>query len=142
MERKIWYLKNADLFSWMGPAEIEQMARRHPDFAFRIIKLIRLRFRAMESRIEDLAFQNVHDRLIFVLGSLARKHGVLEKSGVIRLPVTQANLAFLIGATREAVADQLKELRREGLVETSYRSIQLMKPDAIRARQARRDPPG
>lgn len=226
MESKIWYLKNADLFSWMSPEEIEEMARttqmvscrkkeifffseepsqtvylvkkgriklfrdtadgreiildilgpgeifgelalageerrshsaealedglvciiprkffeemarRHPDFAFRIIKLIGLRFRAMESRIEDLAFQSVHDRLLFTLGDLAKKHGVPEENGAIRLPVTQANLAFLIGATREAVADQLKELKQEGLVETSYRAVRLMKPDAM-AKEAR-----
>lgn len=227
MDDKIWYLKNADLFSWMSPAEIEEMARttrmvpcrkkeifffphqpsqavylvkkgsiklfrlavdgreiildilgpgeifgemalageqsrshsaealenglvciiprkafeemarRHPDFAFRIIKLIGLRFRAMESRIEDLAFQNVHDRLLLTLGNLARKHGVAEKNGTIRLPVTQSNLAFLIGASREAVADQLRELKQQGLVETSYRAIHLMRPDAIISRAAR-----
>jgi CRP/FNR family transcriptional regulator len=112
------------------------MARRHPDFAFRIIKLIGIRFRAMESRIEDLAFQNVHDRLLFTLGNLAKKHGVPEENGAIRLPVTQSNLAFLIGATREAVADQLKELKHKGLVETSYRAVHLMKPEAMMAREA------
>jgi CRP-like cAMP-binding protein len=227
MESKIWYLKNADLFSWMSPEEIEEMARttqmvpcrkkeifffseepslsvylvkkgriklfrdtadgreiildilgpgeifgelalageksrshsaealedglvciiprsifeemarRHPDFAFRIIKLIGIRFRAMESRIEDLAFQNVHDRLLFTLGNLAKKHGVPEENGAIRLPVTQSNLAFLIGATREAVADQLKELKQQGLVETSYRAVHLMKPKAMMPREAR-----
>lgn len=54
----------------------EGLARRHPEFAFRIIKLIGLRFRALESRVEDLAFQNVHDRLLFTLGNLAKKHGI------------------------------------------------------------------
>jgi CRP/FNR family transcriptional regulator len=227
MDKKIWYLKNADLFSWMNPEEIEELAqttqmvpcrknesfffseepsesvylvkkgriklfrttaagreiildilgpgeifgelalageksrshsaeaqedglvcilprrifeeiaRRHPDFAFRIIKLIGLRFRAMESRIEDLAFQNVHDRLLLTLGNLAKKHGVPEKNGSIRLPVTQSNLAFLIGATREAVADQLKELKHEGLVKTSYRAIHLMKPKTMIPRETR-----
>jgi len=226
MENKLWYLKNADLFSWMSPEEIDEMARstqmvpcrkkeifffsdepsqsvylvkkgqiklfrttadgreiildilgpgeifgelalagessrshsaealenglvcilprtifeelarRHPEFAFRIIKLIGLRFRALESRVEDLAFQNVRDRLLFTLGNLAKKHGIPEENGTIRLPVTQANLAFLVGATREAVADQLKDLKLKGLVETSYRAIHLMKPEAIKARES------
>lgn len=115
----------------------EEMARRHPDFAFRIIKLIGFRFRSLESRIEDLAFQNVQDRLLLTLRNLAQRHGIPEGNGAIRLPVTQANLAFLIGATREAVADQLKELKREGLVETTYRAVHLPRPEALRAREAR-----
>jgi CRP-like cAMP-binding protein len=227
MESKIWYLKHADLFSWMSPEEIEQMARTthmvpcrkkeifffseepsqsvylvkkgriklfrttadgheiildilgpgeifgelalagetsrshsaealedglvcilprslfeemarlHPDFAFRIIKLIGFRFRAMESRIEDLAFQSVQQRLLHTLDTLAQKHGIPEENGAIRLPMTQSNLAFLIGATREAVADQLKELKQRGLVETSYRAIHLPKPDALWSKGAR-----
>jgi CRP-like cAMP-binding protein len=229
MDSKIWYLKNADLFSWMTPAEIEEMARitqmvpcrkkeifflseepsrsvylvkkgriklfrttadgreiildilgpgeifgelalageasrshsaealedglvcilprsifeemsrRHPDFAFRIIKLIGFRFRALETRVEDLAFQSVLDRLLFTLGNLAKKHGIPEGGGAIRLPVTQANLAFLIGATREAVADQLKELKKKGLVETSYRAIHLPRPEALRSKEVLAD---
>lgn len=115
----------------------EEMARRHPDFAFRIIKLIGFRFRSLESRIEDLAFQPVQDRLCFTLHDLARKHGIPEENGGIRLPVTQADLAFLIGATREAVADQLKDLRRRGLVETSYRAVHLTRPEAFKAKEAR-----
>jgi CRP-like cAMP-binding protein len=224
MESKIWYLKNADLFSWMTPEEIqelarktqmvpcrkkeifffseepsqsvylvkkgriklfrttaegheiildilgpgeifgelalagetsrshsaealedglvcilprslfEEMARLHPDFAFRIIKL-GFRFRAMESRIEDLAFQSVQQRLLHTLDNLAKKHGIPEENGAIRLPMTQSNLAFLIGATREAVADQLKELKQRGLVETSYRAIHLPKPEALQSRR-------
>jgi CRP/FNR family transcriptional regulator len=227
MESKIWYLKNADLFSWMSPEEIEEMARttqmvpcrkkeifffseepsqsvflvkkgriklfrdtadgreiildilgpgeifgelalageatrshgaealedglvcviprkifeelarRQPEFAFRIIKLIGFRFRALEARIEDLAFKPVQDRLLFTLGNLARKHGIPEESGAIRLPLTQADLVFLVGATREAVAEQLRELKQKGVVETSYRVIRLIDPKALSARKAR-----
>ena len=109
----------------------EEMARRHPEFAFRLIKLIGFRFRALETRIEDLAFQNVRDRLLFTLDNLAKKHGIPEKNGAIRLPVTQTDLAFLVGATREAVAEQLKELKRKRLVQTSYRSVLLLNPGAL-----------
>lgn len=115
----------------------EELARRHPEFAFRIIKLIGFRFRALESRIEDLAFQTVQDRLLLTLGNLARKHGIPEENGAIRLPLTQADLAFLIGATREAVAEQLRELKQKRLLETSYRAIHLLDPEALRARKAR-----
>lgn len=220
MDGKIWYLKNADLFSWMAPEEIEELARatemvpcrkkelfyfsdapsrtvylvkkgkiklfrttaegreiildilgpgeifgelalsgeetrshsaealedglvcviprsifeelagRHPQFAFRLIKLIGFRFRALESRVEDLAFQSVRERLLFTLGNLARKHGIPEDGG-IRLPLTQSDLAFLIGATREAVAEQLKELKHRGVLKTSYRAVHLTDPRAL-----------
>jgi CRP/FNR family transcriptional regulator len=115
----------------------EDLASRHPEFAFRLIKLIGFRFRALESRIEDLAFQSVQDRLLLTLRQLAAKHGIPEAKGAIRLPLTQADLAFLIGATREAVADQLRELKQKGLLETSYRAIHLLDPQAIGVGKAR-----
>jgi len=99
--------------------------QRHPEMAFRIIKLIGFRFRELESRLEDLAFQSVAQRVRGTLRRLAAKHGIPAPDRVIRLPITQKDLAFLIGASREAVAEELAHLKQQGFLQTSYRCILL-----------------
>jgi CRP-like cAMP-binding protein len=51
---------------------------------------------------------------------------VKEADESVRLPLTQKDLAQLIGASREAVAEQIAEFKRAGLLKTSYRSLQLI----------------
>ncbi|RLB65309.1 MAG: hypothetical protein DRH08_08175 [Deltaproteobacteria bacterium] len=103
----------------------EGILQRHPEMTLRVLKLIGLRRRELEMRLEDLVFQPLAGRLALGLLWQAKRHGVTETDGEIRIPLTQTDLANLIGASREAVAEQLKEMRLLGLLKTSYRSIKL-----------------
>jgi len=103
--------------------------KRHPELTFRMIKLIGFRFRELESRLEDLAFQSVSQRVRSTLRRLAEKHGIPGPDST-RLSITQKDLAFLIGASREAVAEELAHLKQQGLLQTSYRSL-LLKPQLL-----------
>lgn len=104
----------------------EDLLRRHPEMALRVLKLVGLRRRELEMRLEDLIFQPVANRLALTLLWQARRHGVKGEDESVRLPLTQKDLAQLIGASREAVAEKLKEFKQAGLLKTSYRSIQLL----------------
>jgi CRP/FNR family transcriptional regulator len=103
----------------------EGILQRHPEMALRVLKLIGLRRRELEMRLEDLVFQPLSGRLALALLWQAQRHGVTEAGGVVRVPLTQTDLANLIGASREAVAEQLKAMRVQGLIKTSYRCIRL-----------------
>jgi len=104
--------------------------QRYPELAFRMIKLIGFRFRELESRLQDLAFQSVAQRVRTTLRRLADKHGLSGPNRTTRIPITQKDLAFLIGASREAVAEELAKLKQQGLLQTSYRSI-LLQPQLL-----------
>jgi CRP-like cAMP-binding protein len=82
---------------------------------FRVFKLIGLRRRELEMRLEDMVFQPLAGRLALGLSWQPQRHGVTEVDGGIRIPLIQTALANLIGASREAVAEQLKEMRALGL---------------------------
>ncbi len=112
--------------------EFEGLLRRHPEMALRVLKLIGLRRRELEMRLEDLVFQPLAGRLALALLWQAQRHGVTEADGHIRIHLTQADLANLIGASREAVAEQLKEMKQLGLLITSYRSIRLTNLESLK----------
>ncbi|MCD6186769.1 MAG: Crp/Fnr family transcriptional regulator [Desulfuromusa sp.] len=104
----------------------------HQELTFKVMKLIGFRLREMESRLQDLTFQTVAERLRTALLRLADKHGIPEADGQVRLTITQKDIAYLVGATRESVAEELALLKRAGLVETSYRSLLLPNLESLR----------
>lgn len=111
--------------------DFEQLLKDHPEMALRVLKLVGLRRRELEMRLEDLIFQPVASRLVLTLLWQARRHGIREQDASVRLPLTQKDLAHLIGASREAVAEQLAEFKQQGLLRTSYRAIHLTDPKAL-----------
>ncbi|WP_305042197.1 Crp/Fnr family transcriptional regulator [Geoalkalibacter sp.] len=112
--------------------DFEDLLRRHPEMALRVLKLVGLRRRELEMRLEDLVFRPLAGRLAITLLWQAQRLGVTEDDGSIRIPLSQKDLAYLIGASREAVAEQLSEMKRLGLVRTSYRTIRIADRAALK----------
>jgi CRP/FNR family transcriptional regulator len=111
--------------------KFHEFLTEHPELTFNMMKLIGFRLREMEIRLQDLTFKSVAERLKTTLLRLAERHGVKEKEG-IRLAITQKDIAYLVGATREAVAEEIARLKRAGLIKTAYRSLQIPDLDALR----------
>ncbi len=110
----------------------EQLLRVHPNLSFHLIKLIGLRLRRIESRIEDLVFKDVQGRLATILLQLARDHGIRDSRGILLRPrLTQQQLASLIGASREVVNQTLAEFKRQGLIAIEGRRIIISDQEAL-----------
>lgn len=89
---------------------------------------------ADRKRIEFAAFDTV-GRVALRLLDLADQFGEPAGTGVrITLPLSQQELAGLIGASREAVSKALQQLRKRGWIETQRRGISILDPDALRRR--------
>ncbi|MCF6179486.1 MAG: Crp/Fnr family transcriptional regulator [Geopsychrobacter sp.] len=116
----------------MARSDFEGLLQRHPEMALKVIKLIGMRRRELEMRLEDLLFQPVGNRLALALLWQAQRHGISEENGSIRIPLSQKNLAHLIGSSRESVAEQLTKWKKSGLVTTSYRSIKIIDPQGLK----------
>ncbi len=102
------------------------MMQRHRAFSVRVTKLTLFRFRRLQTRLGDLLMKSARERLACVLLDLAREGG----GG--RLSVTHADLARLVGTSREMVSILLARFRSERLVETRRRSVRLLDGDALR----------
>jgi len=81
----------------------------------RLVKLIGERSVQVVARFEDLAFQSVPVRLARILLRLARDFPRQRECGTsIDVPLTQQEIANLIGARREVVSTHLTRLKQEG----------------------------
>lgn len=88
------------------------------------------RFHASVEAHREWALGSVRRRMVLTLIALGYRHGDLNpQSGVdsgAELQVTQAELASMLGVSRQTIAKELWELKKEGLLapdKTAYRRI-------------------
>lgn len=92
------------------------------------------KLRVANSRRIDFAGSNAPTRLARVIYDLAMTYG--ERDGtaiVIRWPLTQPEIASLVGAAEPTVFKALKQLREAGIVDNGYRRIGVRDIDKLRA---------
>jgi len=83
-----------------------------------MIQILVERVRATARRLEAMAFQDVLGRLAFELLSLAERSGQPCDAGIeITIPLTQVELATMVGATRESVNKAVSILRSKELID-------------------------
>ncbi len=107
----------------IGKQDFEKFITENPGVSLGITKWFGTRLRKVESRLENLIFQDVRTRLLFLFKDLGEKYGEQTPGGQkITLHLSHQEIANLIGATRETVTLELNNLKREGklLIEGRY----------------------
>ncbi|QTN38412.1 Crp/Fnr family transcriptional regulator [Cryomorphaceae bacterium] len=115
------------------PVNIEMMQdlmKDNQEFTLRIYKMIGVKMKKMERRIENLVFKDVRARLEDFIQELANEKGVEIENGAVKVThfFTHKNIANLIGTSRQTVTTLLNELREEGYLEFDRRSFTVKKP--------------
>ncbi|MDJ0789671.1 MAG: Crp/Fnr family transcriptional regulator [Myxococcota bacterium] len=120
---------------WKIPRRVFQpYVSSRPGLAFEVSKQIGGRLKRIESRVESLVFRDVRSRVVLILLELAEGFG-REYAGdglLIDVEITQAELATLVGSTRQSVNVCLNELTDQGLVGREGRRVVLLKPEELR----------
>ena len=94
-------------------AELRQFLAEHPDFALHLTaKLIRM-VRRLTEQVKSLALQDVYGRIARLLTDLSDPVG---EERVLRLRLTQGEIAARVGSSREMVNRVMKELTTGGYV--------------------------
>lgn len=115
--------------------EFLRVLAEHPKIALSVTTQIGNRFKRIESRVENLVFRSLRSRIGYILLELAEDFGRADGgTHLIDLPLSQQDLATLVGATRQSVNGCLGELRGLGLI--SYRGRRFSIPDAAALRRA------
>jgi CRP-like cAMP-binding protein len=97
---------------------------RHPSIALEVMTELSRRLRRADAIIGDLALLDVFGRLAAKLRALAESEGEEVEGGVlIRQRPTQAEIAAMIGTSRETVSRALSELSRRGDVVMSGKRL-------------------
>jgi CRP-like cAMP-binding protein len=120
---------------WRVPrVELQRVLGSHPRIAISVSEQIVRRFKRIESRVESLALRSLRSRIGHILLELAEDFG-RAVDGEIRfeLPLSQLDLATLVGATRQSVNACLRDLREAELVAYRGRHFSLPDPAALRA---------
>ncbi|MCB5178649.1 Crp/Fnr family transcriptional regulator [Streptomyces antimicrobicus] len=103
-----------------------------PRVALTLLGLTADRIRAADQRQLEFASMSVRERLAALLIDLSRTHGRRTEDGVeITVPLTKQELAGAVGASREMVQRQLRELRARGVVSTGRRALVIVRPDVL-----------
>jgi CRP/FNR family cyclic AMP-dependent transcriptional regulator len=101
---------------------------------YEVTKQIGLRLIRWQSRVEDLVFYDARTRLARVLLRLAEEFGGKTNHDLaVGLPLTEQEIATLIGTTRQTVSIILSEMLRAGVVVRRARELVVADSRALRA---------
>lgn len=115
---------------WKIPGTaFRQLLTTRPNLVLAVTRQIGARFKRIESRVEDLVFRDARSRVAHILLELAEDFG-REEAGlvVIGIDITQAELATLVGITRQTANGCLRDFENEGLTTRRGRHIVLKDP--------------
>lgn len=84
----------------------------------------------VEKRIELISFARVEYRLLTLLADLAGAANSSNNSG--SFPLSQSEIAQLIGATRETASTILNQFERRGLVRLGRRQVEVLNLPGVR----------
>jgi len=97
----------------------EQRAELWRDFA----GLLMERKRQLEKKIELLCLHDVEYRILYYMAELAKALGARGNGSEYSIPLSQGELASLIGATRETTSTTLNNLARRGVIRLGRRQL-------------------
>jgi CRP/FNR family transcriptional regulator len=108
--------------------ELFELLSRDPELALNVAKIVHDRLDDASATIEDLAYAKVADRLIHLFERLAAEHGIETSEGTrIDVRLTHADIASLIGSTRETVTVELANLARDGRLSSEHGTFTLLR---------------
>lgn len=90
---------------------------RNPTLALNVAKILSDRLVDASATMEDLAYAKVSDRIMHLFERLAVEHGIRTERGThIDVRLTHADIASLIGSTRETVSLEISNLAKSGAI--------------------------
>ncbi len=115
-----------DCVVWMVPApQAEALAFRYPVLSWGLLQTVGQRLAQVESRMEEVAYKRLPERLASLLLELAN-------GGRLIRGTSHQSLADMLGTYRETISAILRSFKDEGLVELGYRKIELRDVQGLR----------
>jgi CRP-like cAMP-binding protein len=107
-----------------------------PAFARAMGALLSTRVRLLYSLVEDALLRSISTRVARRLMALARGDATLARDCRSVLPVSQEQLAMMLGVTRQTLSKELKALERDGILLVGYCRIEIRSLAALKAKSA------
>ena len=103
----------------------------HPVLWREVSALLTVRKRHLEKKIELLCLRDVEYRILYYMADLAKTFGARANGAEYSIPLSQGELASLIGATRETTSTTLNALARRGVIRLGRRQLIVPSIDGV-----------
>jgi len=114
--------------------DLQWLASRDPLFALHIIRLIVHKLDQAYYKDRCIAGEKVEKRIACVLLRMAGEIGISDKCGlVIDTPLTNRDIAGLVGSTEETVSRIMSRLKKEEILSVDGKYLVVKNKDALRA---------
>jgi CRP-like cAMP-binding protein len=110
-----------------------RVCEKRPELWRDISGVLTVRKRQLEKKIELLCLHDVEYRILYYMAELARMFGAKANGSEYSIPLSQGELASLIGATRETTSTTLNTLARRGLIKLGRRQLIVPSVDGVLA---------
>ncbi|MEX1254259.1 MAG: Crp/Fnr family transcriptional regulator [Dehalococcoidia bacterium] len=112
--------------------DFRRWLRERPQAAFALLETLSLRVRRTDEALADLALLDLPSRLAKRLLSLSGARQPAKGGSPAKLRITQAEMASMMGVSRESVNKQLNAFAREGWVSLGRGSVTVTDAKALR----------
>jgi CRP/FNR family cyclic AMP-dependent transcriptional regulator len=121
-----------------GPEDIDYFIAKIPSLARMLVTALAFKVRWATTYFERLATDPVTPRVAYTLVTLATLHGVRAKDNRLRVEgISHADIAQMIGASRQSVTLAFGRLQKERLVQCAKRLIVIQDLDALSTKWSR-----
>ena len=113
--------------------ELQSLMVDNKPLSLKIYKIIGLRFKKLEKRIESMVFKDARTRVVEFLRELAEEQGI--KVGfeiMIKNHFTHKDIASLTGTSRQTVTTVLNELKENNLINFNRRQFLIRDLETLR----------
>lgn len=108
---------------------------KHPKIAIQVMEVLCERLRRTNQQVEDLTFLDVDGRVAKKLLELARDYGVKVANGTqIGMRLTQQELAFMVGASRESINKVLGYFTEKGYINVDRQKYTILSIEDLQRR--------
>ena len=111
---------------------LRNLVMRIPALGIGLIEGLAFKGKCYSALVQMLGTRSVTERLAHLLLHLVDAYGIREPDGVlVGAAFTHADLAHMVGATRQWVTISLRRLQEQGIVVCRKSQILVRRPDAL-----------
>jgi CRP-like cAMP-binding protein len=112
--------------------DLQWMASRDPLFGLYLIRLIVMKLDQAYNKDRCIAGEKVEKRIACILLKMANERGISNKCGVvIKTPLTNRDIAGLVGSTEETVSRIMSRLKKENIMTTEGKFLCVKDHEAL-----------
>lgn len=101
----------------MAKEEFETFIAKNPQISLKLINILSSRLKDTYDLSEKIALGDVKYRVLFLLVKLSERSGKRKKEWqTIEIKLTHADIATMVGSSRETVSTIISRLRKDGLL--------------------------